>query len=61
MLELLLGIIIVGVIVLLLMYLVDYVSLPDPFAKVAKVLIIVFAVIWLISRLLPFVGGGKLF
>ena len=57
MISTLISIIVVGVIVWLLLYVIDYIGLPEPFNKVAKVLIIVFAVLWLISILLPLIGG----
>jgi len=56
-LSLLIGLIVVGVIVYLLMYAVDYVGLPQPFNKVAKVIIILIAIVYLINLLSPFIGG----
>ena len=58
MISLIFSIIIVGIILGLLLWLVDYIGIiPAPIAKVIKILIVVFAVLWLISVLLPFVGG----
>ena len=59
MISLLISIIIVGVIVWLLLYVIDYVGLPEPFNKVAKVVIILIAVLWMISVLLPLIGTGS--
>jgi len=56
MISLLIGIIVVGVIVWLLMYAIDYIGLAEPFNKVAKVVIILFAILYLINLLIPFVG-----
>jgi uncharacterized membrane protein YtjA (UPF0391 family) len=47
---------VVGGVVWLLMWLVDYVGLPAPFNKVAKIVIMVFVVLALISLLLGFTG-----
>ena len=57
MISTLISIIVVGVIVWLLLYLIDYVGLPEPFNKVAKIIVVVIAVVWLISVLLPFIGS----
>lgn len=48
--------IVVGGICWLLLWLISYVGLPDPFAKVARVIIVVVAVLLLINVLLSFVG-----
>ena len=48
--------VVVGVIFFLLNWLVDYVALPAPFARVAKVLLAVCAVFIVIGVLLGLVG-----
>ena len=40
------------------MYAVDYIALPEPFNKVAKVVIVVIAILYLINMLSPFIGGS---
>jgi hypothetical protein len=45
-----------GLIVWLLIFLIDYIGVPQPFAKVAKVIIMVFSVLILISVILAFMG-----
>lgn len=50
-----------GLIFWLLMYLIDYVGLPEPFNKVARVILVVLAVFVLIGLLLSFLGGTPLF
>jgi hypothetical protein len=45
-----------GLIFWLLLWLVDYVGIPEPFHKVAKVILAVFAVIFVICVLLMLVG-----
>lgn len=55
MISLLFALVIVGLIVWLLLFVLDYVGVPEPFHKVGKVLIILFAVVWLIYKLLPFI------
>ena len=55
--EVIICLLIVGGIVWLLLFLVDYVGLPAPFNKVAKVIIMVVAVLILINILLGFVGS----
>jgi hypothetical protein len=59
MISIIFSILIVGIIVGLILWLVDYIGIiPEPFAKVIKIVVVVFAVIWLISVLLPLIGGG---
>ncbi len=55
--ELVIYLIIVGGIVWLLLFLVGYLGLPAPFDKVARVIIMVVAVLILINVLLGFVGN----
>ena len=58
MISLLISLIVVGVIVWLLMYAVQYVGIPEPFNKVARVIIILIAIVYLINLLSPFLSGG---
>jgi hypothetical protein len=53
-------ILIVGGICWLLWWLVGYIGLPEPFNKVARILIAVVAVLLLINLLLGFAGGTPL-
>ena len=55
--HLLVWIIVVGAIFGLLWWLIDYVGLPAPFNKVAKVALAVVAVLLLINVLLGFIGA----
>lgn len=45
-----------GVVFWLLNYLIDYVSLPAPFSKVAKVILMIAAIVLLINVLLTLAG-----
>lgn len=61
MISLIISILVIGIIVGLLLWLVDFIGkrfsvIPAIFINVATVLIVVIAVLWLISILLPFVG-----
>lgn len=56
--PLLINIVIVGLILWLLWWLIGYVGLPEPFAKVARVILAVVAVIWLINMLLSLSGNA---
>lgn len=49
-------IVIAGVIFWLLQWMINYIGLPEPFAKVAKVVFAVIAVILVINALLVLVG-----
>lgn len=51
-----LWIVIIGVIFWLLNYLIDYVALQPPFAKVAKIILMIAAIVLLINALLTLVG-----
>ncbi len=55
--QIIVYLVVCGLIYWLLAYLIDAVGLPDPFAKVAKVVLIVLAVLVAISILLSLVGG----
>lgn len=56
--PLLINIVVVGLILWLLFWLIGYVGLPEPFAKVARVILAVVAVIWLINLLLGLTGNA---
>lgn len=45
-----------GILVWLLLWLIDYCGLPAPFGKVARIIVVVFAVLVLISVLLGLAG-----
>jgi len=54
--HLVIYLIVVGVILWLLLYLIDTVPMPEPFHRVARVVIIVVGVLIIILLLLNFVG-----
>lgn len=54
--PLLINIIVVGLILWLLWWLISYVGLPEPFAKVARVILA--AVVWIINLLLGLTGNA---
>ena len=56
--SLVIYLLVVGLIVWLLMFLIDYVPVPDPFNRVAKIIIMVVAVLIVIILLLGLVGEG---
>jgi len=47
---------IVGLVVWLLLWLIDYVPVPQPFDRVARIVVVVLAVLLVISKLLQ-IGG----
>lgn len=51
-------VLILGVIIWLLLWLIDYVPVPQPFNRVAKVVVVVIGVLILILLLLGLVGEG---
>jgi len=53
--------IVAGLIMWLLWWLVDYVGLPEPFNKVARVILAILAVLVVIGILLSLVGGTPIF
>lgn len=55
-LSILVTIVIVGLILWLIWWLISYIGLPQPFDKVARVLVALVAVIMIINLLLGFVG-----
>lgn len=54
----LITLVVVGLILWLLHWFITYVGLPEPFAKVAKVILALVAVIFLINLLLSFTDHG---
>ena len=52
---------IAGAVFWLLNFLIDTVAPPEPFRKVAKVIVLVLAVLVVIGVLLSLVGGGPIF
>lgn len=56
--HLLVMIIVVGLICWLVWWLIDYIGLPEPFNKIAHVLVAAVAVLFLISVVLSMGGGG---
>lgn len=57
MISILVWFIVIALIFWLLFWLISYVGLPEPFAKVAKVILAVVAVLILINFLLGFLGN----
>lgn len=57
-LSLLINLVVAGLILYLLWWLIGYIGLPQPFDKVARVIIAVVAVIWLINCLLSLTGSA---
>ena len=54
-------ILVIGLVFWLLNYLIDNVPIPDPFGRIAKVVLLVIAVLIVIVLLLQFAGlGGSL-
>ena len=58
--HLVIYLIIVGVIIWLLLWLIDVIPLPEPFHRVARVVIIVIGVLVIILALLNFIEPGAL-
>ena len=54
--ELVIYLAIVGGVLWLLLWLISYIGLPEPFAKVAKIIIMIVGVLILINVLLGFAG-----
>ena len=54
--SLLVTILVVGLIIWLILYVIDLIPLPAPFHQVARIIVIVIAVIWLIKLLLGVTG-----
>jgi len=60
-LNLLVSLVLAGLIFWLIWWFIGYISLPQPFDKVARVIIGLVALIFLINLLLGLGGGGRLF
>jgi hypothetical protein len=58
MLELLITLVIGLVVIGLLWYILSVIPLPEPFARVAQVVVIVLAFLWLIYVLMGMMPGG---
>ena len=54
--ELVIYLMVIGGVCWLLLWLIAYLKVPEPFNKVAKAIVVVFGVLVLISLLLSFVG-----
>jgi hypothetical protein len=54
--HLVIYLIVAGVIIWLLLYLIDVIPLPEPFNRVARIVIIVIGVLIVILALLSFIG-----
>lgn len=54
----LITLVVVGLVLWLLHWFISYVGLPEPFAKVAKVILALVAVVFLINLLLSFTDSG---
>ncbi len=50
--------VVAGLVMWLLLWLLDYIAPPEPFNKIARVVIVVFAVLVIIGVLLNLVGVG---
>ncbi len=50
--------VVAGLVVWLLLWLIDYIAPPDPFNKIARVVIVVLGVLVIIGALLSLVGVG---
>lgn len=55
--EIVIYLIIVGGVLWLLLWLISYCGVPEPFAKVAKIIVMVIGVLILINVLLSFAGS----
>jgi hypothetical protein len=58
MVHLVIYLVVVGLVAWLLMFLLDYIPVPQPFNKIGKVVIMVLSVLIVIFLLLDLVGGG---
>ncbi len=58
--HIIIQILIIGGVCWLLWWLIGYIGLPEPFNKVARVIVAVVAVLFLINMLLGFGGGTPL-
>ena len=53
--------IVAGLVFWLLIWLIDYCGIPEPFNKIARVILAIVAVLVVIGVLLQFVGGQAIF
>ncbi len=58
MIALLIQLIVIGLVFYLLWWLIGYIGLPEPFDKVARVIVALVAVIFLVNLVLGLTGGG---
>ena len=54
--SLLILVLVVGIVVWLVLMLLDAIPMPDPFGRIARVLVIVIAVLIVLYRALPLLG-----
>ena len=59
--EILIALLILAIVVVVAIYVIDLLPLPPPIPVIAKLIIGVVALIYLLRMVLPAVGGGKLF
>ena len=57
---LLILVLVLGIVVWLVIWLIDTIPLPDPFGRIAKVLIAVIALLIILARALPLLGVHSL-
>lgn len=57
-LSLVIQLVVAGLIFYLLLWLIGFVGLPDPFARVSKVILAVVAVVWICNLLLGLSGNA---
>lgn len=60
MISLLISVIVLGVIAYIVFWGINYIGIPEPFDKIARVILVVIIVIYLLKMLLPFLEGGNL-
>ena len=54
--ELLVAVIVIGIVAAILVYLIDMLPLEGPFKQIARVLVMLIAVLIILSRALPLLG-----
>ena len=59
MINLIIQVVVVGLICFILWWAINYMAVPEPFNKVARALVVIFAVIYLVKLLMKF-GGVSL-
>lgn len=60
-LSVVITLIVAGLIMWLLIWLIEYCGIPEPFNKIAKVVVAIVAVLVVIGALMSLVGGQPLF